>query len=117
MGTPKVAGLLSDSRYFLQLEYTDKIEPDSGKYVSPYDDKPGLVIVNPLQPEFDREVALIHELNHHIEWMWNKPLFISHEALDWHATWLLSLLRNSPRLAQHYYLYHKKRGAYSKKGA
>jgi len=36
-------------------------------------------------------------------------VFVSHEALDFHATGLLCLLRHSPKLAEHFYLFHKGR--------
>ena len=105
----RIKGVLSDGRYGINLEYSTSIGTDSGKYHSPYDSQPARIIINPSQPGFDRDVALLHELNHHIAWTRNKRVFVSHEALDFHATGLLCLLRHSPKLAEHFYLFHKGR--------
>ena len=105
----KIKGVLSDGRYGIAMAYSADIEPDAGRYTSPGSESAGIIIINPNQPEFDRDVALLHELDHHIAWTYPGVLFTSHEALDYHATGLLCLLRHSPKLAEHFYLFHKGR--------
>jgi len=100
---------LYDGQYHITLEFSDEVGPDSGKYISPDKDKPGRIIVNPNQPEFDRAITLQHEVNHHIAWTRNaKATFVSHLALDYHATRFMTLLQNSPKLAEYLYLFSKK---------
>ena len=106
----KIKGVLSDGRYEIAMAYSTDIEPDAGRYTSPGSESAGIIIINPNQPEFDRDVALLHELDHHIAWTRQaKHTFTSHEALDYHATTMLCLFRNSPKLAEHFYLFHKGR--------
>ena len=99
---------LSDGRYNIALEYSSEIGTDSGAYHSPRGKQPGRIVINPEQPEFDLDVALLHEINHHIAWTRNAQTFTSHTALDYHATGLLALFRHSPRLVEHFCLFHKK---------
>lgn len=111
MSAEKPQAILYDGRYYLVLEYSDSITPDSGKYISPSDTEPGTVIVNPDQPEFDQAVALSHELWHHIAWTREaNSTFVSHAALEYHACQFIALLQNSPKLAEYYYLFSKKGG-------
>lgn len=108
MRRQRLKGTLYDGRYHIRLAYSDEIGTDSGKYISPGKDTAADIIVNPTQPEFDRDQALMHEINHHIAWTRGKRVFVGHDALDYHATALLSLLRNSPRLAEHFHLFHER---------
>jgi Zn-dependent peptidase ImmA (M78 family) len=108
-GKKKACATMGDGRYGITLAFSDEISPDSGKYTSPYDDQPAVVIVNPNQPEFDRAVALTHELNHHIAWTREaNSTFVSHTALEYHACQFMTILLNSPKLAEYFYLFAKK---------
>jgi len=113
MSKPRLKGTLYDGQYRLDIEFSD-ISPDSGKYVSPYESESGRVIVNPDQPEFDRVVAMTHEIWHHIAWTREaKSTFVSHTALEYHACRFVAMLQNSPKLAEYYYLFAKKGAKFS----
>jgi len=102
-------GTLYDGQYYITLEFSDDINLGAGKYVTPCDDKAGRIIVNGDQPEIDRAIALTHEINHHVEWTRTaRRVFVSHAALDYHADRFMTLLQNSPKLAEYFYLFSKK---------
>ena len=98
---PKDA-VLYDGSYFLTVEFTTEVDPDGGKFLSPYEDQPGRILINPNQPRFDMDVALNHEINHYIAWVLDWKQW-GHARIDAHALRSVCLLKNSPWLAKHWY--------------
>lgn len=101
--------VLTDGDYRLSLELSDEIGPTSGRFMSPYDNEPGRILINPDQPRVDMEIAVLHELNEYIKWKADMKYW-THKALEQHAEILARLLRNSPKLAQFFCPTCKKRG-------
>ena len=111
MGAKKKQTILYDGQYYLSLEFTNDLVPPGGEYISPRGDEAGRITVTGDAPDFDIAVAVQHEINEHIAWTREaKTTFASHAALDYHAIRFMSLLQNSPKLAEYYYLFSKKGG-------